>query len=125
MLHQSEFQSDSPTFPSALLSGPCCTNVTSNESLSPQVVRAFLTGRMSGIGDGLHHLELWGYRLEAVQLAADEFDYAVSSLKDDLRSGIRLAKLYELLTGGAGSACALQLSWTLLALFCEGECSHL
>lgn len=64
-----------------------------------QVVRAFLSGRMSGIGDAVHHLELWGYRLHHVQQAADEYDYAVVNLKDDLRNGIRLAKLYQLLTG--------------------------
>eukprot|EP00955_Chlamydomonas_euryale_P104062 365535-Chlamydomonas_euryale.AAC.98 len=64
-----------------------------------QVVAAFLNGRMSGIGDALHHLELWGYRLEYEQDAADRFDYTVASLQEDLRSGIRLAKLYEVLTG--------------------------
>ena len=64
-----------------------------------QVVRAFLGGRLRGVGDALHPLELWGYRLEYVQCPADDFDYSISSLKEDLRSGIRLAKLYAVLTG--------------------------
>ena len=64
-----------------------------------QVVRAFLGSRLRGVGDALHPLELWGYRLEYVQCPADDFDYSISSLKEDLRSGIRLAKLYAVLTG--------------------------
>jgi hypothetical protein len=33
-----------------------------------QVAQAFLNGRMKGMGDALHHLELWGYKLEHVQV---------------------------------------------------------
>ena len=65
-----------------------------------QVVKAFLNGRMRGIGDAMHHLEVWGYKLEYEQSPADDFDFAVTSLKEDLRSGVRLAKLYEVLSGG-------------------------
>ena len=54
---------------------------------------------MKGVGDVMHPLELWGYRLEHAQCPADDFDYSVTNLKEDLRSGIRLAKLYEVLTG--------------------------
>ncbi|GAX74174.1 hypothetical protein CEUSTIGMA_g1623.t1 [Chlamydomonas eustigma] len=68
---------------------------------SKEVVRAFLTGRMRGVGDVIHQLESWGYRVEYSQSPADDFDYTVTSLKEDLRSGIRLAKLYEVLTGSA------------------------
>ena len=54
---------------------------------------------MKGIGDVIHPLDLWGYRLDYMQCPADDFDYSVTNLKEDLRSGIRLAKLYEVLTG--------------------------
>ncbi len=41
-------------------------------------------------------------QVEHSQRAVDEFDYSVTSLREDLRSGVRLAKLYELLSGTAG-----------------------
>ncbi len=50
-----------------------------------QVVQAFLSGRMCGIGDALYHLELWGLRLTYAQQAVDELDYGVHSLQEDLR----------------------------------------
>lgn len=50
-----------------------------------QVVQAFLSGHMRGMGDVIYHLELWGLRLVHVQQAVDELDYSVHSLREDLR----------------------------------------
>lgn len=75
------------------------------------MLRSFLTGNMKAIGDVLHPLEAWGYRLIHVQDPADDVDYTVKSLKEDLRDGVRLAKLYEILAGkprsllGLGATC--------------------
>ncbi|KAJ9507371.1 hypothetical protein QJQ45_006338 [Haematococcus lacustris] len=67
---------------------------------SKQVLHAFLSKRMHGLGDPCHTLEVWGYRLNHVQQPADEYDYAVNvGLREDLRTGVRLAKLWEEVTG--------------------------
>ena len=50
-----------------------------------QVLRGFLTGRMKGVGDVMHQLEVWGYRLHHVQCPADDYDYSVTNIKEDLR----------------------------------------
>lgn len=66
-------------------------SLRSTQGLHPhptaQVVQAFLSGNMCGIGDALYHLELWGLRLVHVQHAVDELDFSVHSLQEDLRWG--------------------------------------
>ena len=63
----------------------CCFVIFLSPCTVLQVVKGLLTGRMRGVGDVLHQLELWGYRLNHVQCPADDFDYSVTSLKEDLR----------------------------------------
>ena len=50
-----------------------------------QVLRGVLTGRMKGVGDVIHQLEVWGFRLHHAQCPADDYDYSVTNLKEDLR----------------------------------------
>ena len=45
------------------------------------------------------HLMLLGYSVSCKQSALDEYNFAVSNLATDLRDGIRLAKLVEVLSG--------------------------
>lgn len=59
----------------------------------------FLRGRMHGEGDVMRHLTSLGLRLGYEQDPRTEFDFALSSLAIDLRSGVRLLRLTELLTG--------------------------
>jgi abnormal spindle-like microcephaly-associated protein len=64
-----------------------------------QVVLDFLHNRLQGEGDLLRHLELAGYRLDYQQHPLLEYPFTVSSLAVDLRDGLRVCRLAELLTG--------------------------
>ena len=54
---------------------------------------------MFGEGDVLRHLGQLGYRLSHEQDPLAEFDFALTNLAVDLRDGLRLCKVTELLTG--------------------------
>lgn len=64
-----------------------------------QAVEQFLRGRMRGEGDFMRHLASMGFRLRYEQDPRTEFDCAVACIGVDLRSGVRLLHLAELLTG--------------------------
>ena len=76
-----------------------------------QVVSDFLQSRLVGEGNVLRHLELLGYRLGYSQSALMEYPFAITNLAVDLRDGLRLIKVAEVLTGGAAAvarpACAV------------------
>ena len=65
---------------------------------SKDVVLAFSRNTLRGEGDVLRHLALLGYSVHFAQSYIDEFDYRVKNLALDLRDGVRLARLVELLT---------------------------
>ncbi len=52
-----------------------------------------------GEGNLLRHLELLGYRLTYKQSPLAEYPYGVTNLAVDLRDGLRLVRLAELLAG--------------------------
>lgn len=60
---------------------------------------ALLEGRMHGEGAVMRHLTILGYKLQHEQSPLHEFDFSVGCLAADLRDGIRLCKLMELLAG--------------------------
>lgn len=60
---------------------------------------AFLKDRLSGEGDVMRHLASKGYRLGYEQDPRAEFVFGVSNLAVDLRNGMRICKLVELLSG--------------------------
>ena len=47
----------------------------------------------------MRHLASMGYRLTYEQDPRTEFDYTISAMSMDLRSGVRLLRAAELLTG--------------------------
>ena len=53
---------------------------------------------LRGEGDILRHLGFLGYKLHVLQSSAHEYDYAVRNLAVDLRDGVRLSRLYALLS---------------------------
>jgi abnormal spindle-like microcephaly-associated protein len=55
---------------------------------------------LSGEGDIIKHLSYLDYSVSQKQTILDEFDYAVTSISSDLRCGLRLTKVAELVTGG-------------------------
>ena len=54
---------------------------------------------MHGEGDTMRHLASKGFRLAYNQDPRKEYTYGVQNLAVDLRNGLRLSKLVELLTG--------------------------
>ena len=73
--------------------------ICSHQSLYSQVVTAILRKRLLGQGDVVRLLAAKGYRLSHVQDPREEMSLAVTSLGVDLRSGLRLCRLIEILTG--------------------------
>ena len=64
---------------------------------SADVVRAALQASCHGEGDVLRHLALMGYRLYHSQEPIREYDFRVSNLAVDLRDGVRLCRLVDVL----------------------------
>ena len=64
---------------------------------------------MHGEGAVLRHLKSLGFRLQHQQSALHEFDFSVGCLAVDLRDGIRLCKLMELLAGAAAALTPLKI----------------
>ena len=67
--------------------------------MSVQAAERFLQERMHGEGNTMRHLASMGYRLTYEQDPRTEFDYTISAMSVDLRSGVRLLRAAELLTG--------------------------
>ena len=64
-----------------------------------QAVQWLLEGRLLGTGNVVRQLSTLGFPLRFEQSALHEFDFSVNVLAVDLRDGIRLCKLTEMLTG--------------------------
>lgn len=67
--------------------------------LPHQVLQAILPGWLSGEGDVLRSLGRLGYRLQYEQQPKREVNFAVANLAVDLRDGLRLCKLADVLLG--------------------------
>lgn len=90
---------------------PTYTHLPSTSPPPPallQVVSDFLQSRLVGEGNVLRHLELLGYRLGYSQSTLMEYPFAITNLAVDLRDGLRLIKVAEVLTGTRGAQCAGQ-----------------
>jgi abnormal spindle-like microcephaly-associated protein len=72
-----------------------------------QVVSDFLQSRLVGEGNVLRHLELLGFKLGYSQSPLMEYPFAISNLAVDLRDGLRLIKVAEVLTG----VCDVFVGW--------------
>ncbi|KAL4423889.1 hypothetical protein ABPG75_001190 [Micractinium tetrahymenae] len=85
-----------PSLPGA---APLLFRVDSKIKGSAQVVTELLQSRLAGEGDVLRTLGRLGYKLAYVQDPRRELNFEVANLATDLRDGLRLCKLAELLTG--------------------------
>ena len=65
---------------------------------SKEVVITFCRHFFRGEGDVIRHFLLLGYDLTFEQSYIDEYEYPIKNIATDLRDGVRLAKLLELLT---------------------------
>ncbi|KAK4314215.1 hypothetical protein Pmani_014496 [Petrolisthes manimaculis] len=77
---------------------PCLFNKQAEYKSSRDILIAFARGFLSGVGDVTKHLGYLGYFVTHKQTVLDEFDYAVTNLPVDLRCGIRLTRVMEMLT---------------------------
>ena len=64
-------------------------------------MQCLLEGRLLGTGNVARQLSTLGFPLRFEQSALHEFDFSVNVLAVDLRDGIRLCKLTEMLTGAS------------------------
>lgn len=85
-----------------------------------QVVSDFLQSRLVGEGNVLRHLELLGYRLGYSQSALMEYPFAITNLAVDLRDGLRLIKVAEVLTGKAAATGRMQIGYAVWQDSCAG-----
>jgi abnormal spindle-like microcephaly-associated protein len=76
---------------------------------SKDVVVEFCKYFLQGEGDIIRHLGVLGIKLNFEQTFVHEFDYPVSSLPNDLRDGVRLARVIEILSGARGLSAALRV----------------
>ncbi|KAK3877851.1 hypothetical protein Pcinc_017476 [Petrolisthes cinctipes] len=77
---------------------PCLFNKQAEYKSSRDILIAFARGFLSGVGDVTKHLGYLGYFVTHKQTVLEEFDYAVTNLPVDLRCGIRLTRVMEMLT---------------------------
>ncbi|XP_068084317.1 abnormal spindle-like microcephaly-associated protein homolog [Anabrus simplex] len=76
---------------------PClfCKDAMYKESR--EILLAFARDLLSGIGDITKHLRNVGYLVKHKQTYLHEYNYAVSSLESDLRDGVRLVRVMEII----------------------------
>ncbi|XP_060083344.1 abnormal spindle-like microcephaly-associated protein homolog [Ylistrum balloti] len=77
---------------------PCLFCKDSEFKSTKAMLIQFSRNYLSGEGDVTKHLGYLGYVVTHQQTSMDEFDYAVTNLATDLRDGVRLTRVLELLT---------------------------
>ena len=83
---------------------PCLFCPDSELKSSREMLLTFSKEFLQGEGDVTKHLAYMGFTVKHKQTKLDEFDYAVTNFRTDLRCGIRLARVAELLTGSVLAA---------------------
>ena len=83
---------------------PCLFCPDSELKSSREMLLTFSKEFLQGEGDVTKHLAYMGYTVKHKQTKLDEFDYAVTNFRTDLRCGLRLARVAELLTGSVLAA---------------------
>lgn len=78
---------------------PCLFHKKANIKDSRSILLAFSRAVLSGIGDITKVLRSYEYVVSYKQTYLDEFDYAVTSIRTDLRDGVRLCRVMELISG--------------------------
>ncbi|XP_014600851.1 PREDICTED: protein abnormal spindle isoform X1 [Polistes canadensis] len=78
---------------------PCLFHKKANIKDSRSILLTFSREVLSGIGDLTKVLKSYEYVVSYKQTYLDEFDYAVTNIKTDLRDGVRLCRVMELISG--------------------------
>eukprot|EP00953_Heterococcus_sp_UTEX-ZZ885_P008346 5017-Heterococcus_DN1.PRE.2 len=77
---------------------PCLFRLDASVKSSEAVLKTFCQF-LKGEGDIVRHLAKIGYVVTHTQCYIDEFDFSVNNIAVDLRDGVRLCRLVELLCG--------------------------
>ena len=78
---------------------PCLFRIRSNHKSTQEVIRSFASEFITGVGDIIKYLKVSvGFSMNYNQTAIEEFDFEVNNLAQDLKCGLRLARLAELTT---------------------------
>lgn len=77
---------------------PCLFNKDSPIKLSRDMITSFSRDFLAGEGDVIKHLGYLGFKVDHKQTHLDEFDFAVTNIAVDVRCGVRLCRLMEILT---------------------------
>ena len=82
-----------------LMNGDPCLFSKSAKVKSSRDVLLGVSKFLSGEGDITRHLLFLGYAVSHKQNPIDEFDYTLTHISQELRDGLRLAKIVETLSG--------------------------
>ena len=85
------------TQPETIEGGPCLFNKMSPFKTSRDIVGSFAKDFLSGEGDVHRHLSLLGFDVTYKQSILDEINYTTTELSIDLRDGVRLCRLVEIM----------------------------
>ncbi|KMR01322.1 protein abnormal spindle [Lasius niger] len=78
---------------------PCLFHKRAQHKESREILLSFSRELLSGIGDVTRVLRNQDYILTHRQTYIEEYDYAVTDIRCDLRDGVRLCRVMELITG--------------------------
>ena len=78
---------------------PCLFKIDGEVKSTKELLVNLCRDFMSGEGDFIKHLSHMGLQISYEQKYIDEYDFSVSNLAVDLRDGVRLTRMAEILTG--------------------------
>ncbi|KAK0179815.1 hypothetical protein PV327_005531 [Microctonus hyperodae] len=78
---------------------PCLFHKKANNKDSRAILLTFSREVLSGVGDITKILRTHGYIVSHKQTYLDEYNYAVKDISSDLRDGVRLCRVMELIIG--------------------------
>lgn len=81
---------------------PCLFHKRAQHKESREILLSFSRELLSGIGDVTKVLRGHNYILTHRQTSIEEYDYAVTDIRHNLRDGVRLCRVMELITGIRG-----------------------
>lgn len=84
---------------------PCLFHKRAPHKESRAILLNFSREVLAGVGDVTKVLRAHGYVVSHKQTYLDEYDYAVNDIAVDLRDGVRLCRVMELITGGRNLTC--------------------
>jgi len=100
---------DKAKMQNVLESVPCLFTRKAEVKSSKDVITAICRDLLFKEGNIFKHLSRLGLTVKYKQEPIDEFDYAVENLAVDLRDGVRLARMAEILTNDSSSSLTKQM----------------